>query len=181
MIMFRLMRSEHLMICDDDVRPAPGDLQRFWDKRAAYGSRSAICARGHTFLPHALDMDQPDRAWREERAILFHDESVEDREIHFLHADNCLVARELLKEAAQVDLPRPEYVLVDDYWLSYVISHLCKGANWKIRASDVLTFHPTADDARIAMSQNSLVREQRVNFYLYHMQHGWPFPAAEDA
>jgi len=149
MIMFRLMRSEHLMICDDDVLPAPGDLQRFWAKHAAYGSRSAICARGHTFLPHALDMDQPDRAWREERAILFHDESVEDREIHFLHADNCLVARELLKEAAPVDLPRPEYVLVDD--------------------------------ARIAMFQNSLVREQRVNFYLYHVQHGWPFPAAEDA
>jgi hypothetical protein len=72
----------------------------------------------------------------------------------------------------------PDYILVDDYWLSYDLSHLCHCAIWKIKANDVLGFHPSADDARIAMFQNSLVREQRVNFYIYHMQRGWPFPDA---
>jgi glycosyltransferase involved in cell wall biosynthesis len=173
-----LMRSELLMICDDDVLPAPEYLRTFWEKHERYGPRSVICARGHTFLPHRLDTDQPDRVWREQKLVLFHDESVDDREIHFLHADNCLISRAVLQEATQVNMDVPEYILVDDYWLSYVLSCFCHCQLWKIKANEVLAFHLSADDARIAMFQSSLVREQRVNFYIYHMQRGWPFPQA---
>ncbi|MFI7453484.1 glycosyltransferase [Nonomuraea sp. NPDC049714] len=171
-----LMRSDLLMICDDDVVPGPGYLRTFWTKHREYGPRSVVSARGHSFLPHSLDTDEPDRAWLEQKDVLFHDESAGDREIHFFHADNCLIPRALLREAAQVDLEHPDYILVDDYWLSYVLSHLCRGRIWKIKADDVFAYDPSAEDARIAMFQSSRVREQRVNLYLFHMRQGWPFP-----
>lgn len=172
-----LMRSDLLMICDDDVVPGPGYLWTFWKKHRQYGPQSVISARGHTFLPHTLDTDEPDRVWREQKVVLFHDESADDREIHFFHADNCLIPRTLLKEAVQVDLVQPDYILVDDYWLSYVLSHRCRSRIWKIKANDVFAYDRSADDARIAMFQSSRVREQRVNLYVYHMRQGWPFPA----
>jgi len=172
-----LMRSDRLMICDDDVLPEPGYLQKFWDKHLEYGPNSLICARGNTFLPHTLDANEPDIAWRDQKYIEFHDETAEDCNVHFFHADNCLISRALLSEAVQYQPDIPEYILVDDYWLSYVISHFCRAQVWKIKADDVLGFHLSADDARIAMFQNSLVREQKVNFYIYHMLRGWPFPS----
>jgi glycosyltransferase involved in cell wall biosynthesis len=171
-----LMWSDRLMICDDDVLPEPGYLQKFWNKYQEYGPRCVVCARGNTFLPHIFDANKPDTAWREKKYIDFHDEAADDREVHFFHADNCLISRSLLKEAVQQQPNVPEYVLVDDYWLSYVISKFCRAPIWKIKADDVLRFHLSADDARIAMFQNSLVREQQVNFYIYHMLRGWPFP-----
>ena len=170
-----LMRSDILMICDDDVLPEPNYLQTFWDKHLQYGDRTAICARGHTFLPHELDTNNPDRAWREDERIKFHDEAEDDQEIHFLHADNCLISRQLLKEIVKIDLPMPEFVLVDDYWLSYVLCHCVGGRIFKIKADGALRFHLSADDARIAMFESTAVREQRVNFYIYHMLRGWPF------
>lgn len=172
-----LMRSDRLMICDDDVLPEPGYLQKFWDKHLEYGPNSLICARGNTFLPHTLDANEPDIAWRDQKYIEFHDETAEDCNVHFFHADNCFISRALLSEAVQYQPDIPEYILVDDYWLSYVISHFCRAQLWKIKADDVLGFHLSADDARIAMFQNSLVREQKVNFYTYHMLRGWPFPS----
>jgi len=171
-----LMWSDLLMICDDDVLPEPEYLQKFWDKHHEYGPRCVVCARGNTFLPHTFDANEPDAVWRDQKYIDFHDEAAYDREIHFFHADNCVIPRSLLKEAVQIEPDVPDYMLVDDYWLSYVISHLCNAPIWKIKADDVLRFHPSADDARIAMFQNSLVREQQVNFYIYHMRRGWPFP-----
>jgi glycosyltransferase involved in cell wall biosynthesis len=174
-----LMRSEQLMICDDDVMPEPNYLKTFWDKHLHYGPRSIICARGHAFLPHRLDTDNPERVWTEQKFLTFHDEFEDDREIHLLHADNCLLSRDLLLEASRVGMAAPDYVLVDDYWLSYALMHTCGCRIWKIKANEAFRFHPSADDARIAMSHSSLVREQLVNFYIYHTQRGWPFPQTQ--
>jgi len=37
-----------------------------------------------------------------------------------------------------------------------------------------MSFTPCADDANIALFHNEAVKEQRVNFYVYHMRQGWP-------
>jgi GT2 family glycosyltransferase len=175
-----LMRSDVLVVCDDDVLPEPNYLSKLWRKHKQYGVDAVVCARGHTFLPHELDAQQPEQMWRTQEYIEFHDESEPDQPVHFFHADNCIISRALLKRAVSVDMEVPEFVLVDDYWLSYVISHLLGGQLQKIKADDVLKYHPRADDARVAMFQDTLVREQRVNFYIYHMQRGWPFAARSD-
>lgn len=173
-----LMRSDLLLICDDDVLPEPGYLRAFMDRHDAYGSGVAIGARGHEFQPHDLDPDCPERVWEEGKHLRFFDESVEDRRVHFLHADNMLVSRTVLLDAARYPFPRPEYVLVDDYWLSFVLDHHLGVPLWKCRFDDVVSFTASSDDPNIALFHDPRVRSERVNFYVHHMDAGWPFPAS---
>jgi hypothetical protein len=92
-----------------------------------------------------------------------------------MHADNCLIPKSILRRLLQHDLPRLEFRLIDDYWFSFVLSHYLRIPIWKIRSQDLLSFESTADDPEIALYHNPYVREQRVNFYIYHMRRGWPF------
>jgi len=95
-------------------------------------------------------------------------------QIHFLHADNCLIPRNILLEIAAYELPSPDFILVDDYWMSFVLSHHLKVPIWKIEGKDLFTSTPCSEDKSIALFYNPEVEEQRVNFYVYHMRQGWP-------
>lgn len=172
--MLPLMRSDLLLICDDDVRPEPGYIQGFVDKYAEYGPDVVLCGRGHRFLPHVLDESRPDLLWETQQGLQFFDERAPDCEIHFVHADNCLLPRPVLQQIAQCDLARYEYRLVDDYWMSYVLSHHLGVRLIKVRADHLFSFTESADDPDVALSHNRAVHEQRVNFYVHHMRRGWP-------
>ena len=91
-----------------------------------------------------------------------------------MHADNCLIPRQLLLELGPYDLPSTDYILVDDYWISFVLSHHLRVPLWKIQGDKIFCSTPCADDESIALYYNKDVREQRVNFYVYHMRQGWP-------
>jgi hypothetical protein len=172
-----LMRSQLLLICDDDVLPERGYITRFLSKYKEYGPDAILCARGHVFLPHELDEAAPDRVWQNNEHLRFFDESSSDRRIHFIHADNCLIPRRILKEAISYDMERHEFGLVDDYWLSFVVGHYLNVPVWKIQANDVLSFTLSSEDPMISMFQNPAVADERINFYVYHMRAGWPeFP-----
>ena len=54
-------------------------------------------------------------------------------QVHFLHADSCLIPRSLLLEVASYALPSPDYILIDDYWMSFVLSHHLRVPLWKIK------------------------------------------------
>jgi hypothetical protein len=71
-------------------------------------------------------------------------------------------------------MTHPEYVLVDDYWLSYVLSARLGATCRKIRAPDIFTFTDCADDPEIALYHDRRVHEQRVRLYVEHMLAGWP-------
>ncbi|HYK20998.1 MAG TPA: glycosyltransferase [Pyrinomonadaceae bacterium] len=176
-----LIRSDLLLICDDDVLPQPNYISKFLSKYEEYGPNAVLCARGHVFLPHELDLDNPDRVWRNRESMVFYDERQSDRQIHFTHADNCLIPKSLMKQALQYEMEHYEFALVDDYWLAYVFSKHLEVPLWKIKMDDALQFTECANDPSIAMFHNQLVNEQRVNFYIYHMTHGWPFDAASSA
>ena len=75
---------------------------------------------------------------------------------------------------ATYDLPSQDFVLVDDYWMSFVLSHHLKVPIWKVEGKDLFTFTPCSEDKSIALFYNPEVEEQRVNFYVYHMRQGWP-------
>lgn len=170
-----LMRSDELLICDDDVLPSPNYISHFLHKRNEYGSDAVICLRGHVFLPHSVDEENPGRIWTDYEHIRFYDESVADRQIHFFHADNCLISRQLLLRAVAIDLPVYDFWLIDDYWLSYVVAHLLGGELWKVKGDNVANFTPCADDTGIALYHNPLVQDQRTNMYVHHMRAGWPY------
>ncbi len=171
-----LIRSDLILICDDDVKPLPGYISTFINKSKEYGAESVLCCRGHVFKPHTLNEELPNQFWTDYEHLKFYDESKTDRQVHFLHADNCLIPKHLMQKALSYPLERYEYWLIDDYWLSFVFSHILKVPIWKIKANDVFTFTECADDPGIALYHNPKVTEQRINFYIYHMRKGWPFP-----
>jgi glycosyltransferase involved in cell wall biosynthesis len=170
-----LIRSDVILICDDDVVPSPSYISTFMSKYAEYGPRAVLCCRGNVFKPHELNEEQPQRFWTDYEHLRFFDESKTDRQVHFLHADNCLVPKALMQEALQYEMERYEYRLIDDYWLSYVFSHHLKVPIWKIKADSAVAFTSCADDPQIALYHNARVAEQRINFYIEHMRQGWPF------
>jgi glycosyltransferase involved in cell wall biosynthesis len=170
-----LIHSEFILICDDDVKPLSGYISLFMEKAKEYGPESVLCCRGHVFKPHILNEEEPGRFWTDYEYLTFFDESMSDRQIHFLHADNCLIPKHLMQRALAHPMERYEFGLVDDYWLSFVFSHILKVPIWKIEATGALSFTDCADDPRIALYHNPKVIEQRINFYVHHMRLGWPF------
>jgi glycosyltransferase involved in cell wall biosynthesis len=170
-----LIRSEFILICDDDVRPLSGYISTFMEKAKEYGPNSVLCCRGHVFKPHVLNEEEPNRFWTDYEHLSFFDESKSDRQVHFLHADNCLIPKHLMQRALAYPMERYEFWLIDDYWLSFVFCHILKVPIWKIKATQALSFTECSDDPRIALYHNPKVIEQRINFYIYHMRLGWPF------
>jgi hypothetical protein len=169
-----LMRSERLMICDDDVLPERAYLRRFVEAYERYGPEVVVCATGHTFLTHTFDEEHPERFWRDNRLRVSHREWHDDTPVHFLHGNSCLISAAILRRALRFPVPDPEFALVDDYWLSFVLGKHLGVPIMKIRADDVLAFAASAEDPTIAMWHNPEVAEQRVRFYIHHMRHGWP-------
>jgi hypothetical protein len=172
--MASLIRSDFILICDDDVKPLPDYVSLFMEKANEYPD-SVLCCRGHVFKPHVLNEEEPQRFWTDYEHLSFFDESKSDRQVHFLHADNCLIPKRLMQKALDYPMERYEFWLIDDYWLSFVFSHVLKVPIWKIKATEVLSFTECADDPQVALYHNPRVIEQRTNFYVHHMRLGWPF------
>ena len=181
MALTSLIRSDLLLICDEDVLPQPNYISTFLTKHEKYGPDSVICASGSVFLPHTLDYENPAHAWNQPGTIKLFDESEPDRQVHFMYADSCLIPKRIMKWAAQYEVERSDFKLVDDSWLSFVFSHHMGIPIWKIKADDALRFAECSKDGSKAMFHNDLVNEQRINFYIYHMMHGWPASILLDA
>ncbi len=82
----KLMRSNLLLICDDDVIPEKGYISTFVSKFKQYGPRVVLCCRGHVFSPHTLNEEEPQRVWDESeewdnKILKFFDERVPDRQV----------------------------------------------------------------------------------------------------
>ncbi|UII31041.1 glycosyltransferase [Fulvivirga ulvae] len=169
-----IMQSEHLLIIDDDVLPGPDYIAHFMKKFELYGPEAVICCRGHEFLPHELDEESPHKVWQDHINMKFYDESKEDRQIHFFHADNCLIPKSVLLRANEFDWPSYDFILIDDYWLSFIINEKLDIPIWKVKADEHVSFTPCADSPDIALFHNDKVNIQRLKFYIYHMRHHWP-------
>ena len=77
----RLMRSEVMLICDDDVIPKPQYISLFLSKFKEYGPNTVICCRGHIFDQHNLDEEKPQNFWEYYEHLKFFDETTPDREV----------------------------------------------------------------------------------------------------
>jgi hypothetical protein len=172
--MAALMRSDLLLVCDDDVKPSPRYVTTFIDRYRELGPDAVICARGHIILPHVLNEDHPELAWDSHSHMVMCNEDVDDCQIQFMHASSCLIPRHILQQCSAFPMPRYEFAFVDDYWLSYVISDKLKMPIWKIRADEAFEFDPSWDDPKVAHWRSIEFREQKVNFYVYHMRRNWP-------
>ena len=77
----RLMYSNLLLICDDDVVPYTNYISTFIAKYQQYGPRAVLCCRGHVFASHTLNEENPQKFWEDYENIKFFDESLPDRQV----------------------------------------------------------------------------------------------------
>ena len=79
----RLMQSDMLLICDDDVVPKPHYISLLMMKFKEYGPEAVICCRGHTFGQHTLNEEEPHLCWENYENLKFFDETIPDRKVSF--------------------------------------------------------------------------------------------------
>lgn len=175
------MKSDILLICDDDIIPNTNFVSTFYDAYLRLGPSVALCSRGHLIHPHELDEADPGKAWAEHDCtrLEFLNESATERQIHFMHADTCLIPKKLLHAIARYEVPDPAVYLVDDYWISFVLSYYLKVPIVKLNMAQCFEITPCADDPSIAMFHNARVIEERIKFYIFHMRLGWPSPISK--
>ncbi len=99
-----LIKSDRLLICDDDIQPKENFINFFYNANHSYPN-DVLCSRGHKFLPHTLNYEEPTKVWNDYESLRFiSDESIEQT-IHFVHADTCLIPKRALLEVNSVELP----------------------------------------------------------------------------
>ncbi|CAG2180403.1 unnamed protein product, partial [Oppiella nova] len=118
----QLMQSQRLLICDDDCIPGPQFIDFFMTAHTRH-PEDVLCLRGHKFLEHKLDAQNPTNVWLDYENLRFVSDDRPEDLIHFVHADTCLIPRKALQECASIPVPDPCFALVDDYWMSYVLNH----------------------------------------------------------
>jgi hypothetical protein len=168
-----IMRSDVLVVCDDDVLVEPCYLRELVEAHHRH-SDEVLCLRGHRFLPHVLDEDHPERVWTDFDFLEFRDQFDPELLVHFMHADNGLLPRSILARVGTYPMPRLETALVDDYWMSFVLSHHLGVPIRKLSGGHCFSFLPSADDPEVALFRNAAVAEERIRFYVSHMRQGWP-------
>ena len=97
----RLMQSDNLLVCDDDVIPSPSYISSFLSKIKEYGPNAVICCRGHVFEQHSLNEEQPNLVWESYDHLKFFDETITDCQVsgiflQFLKMNyyfNCILCR----------------------------------------------------------------------------------------
>ncbi len=170
-----LMRSDMLLVCDDDVLPEPGYIRGFLDAYRELGPEAVLGATGHIFLPLPEDDAAPEEViWRNPGHRLSLRQKHATSRVHFLHANNYLVPRSVLSRLATHTPPSPDFVLVDDYWMSYVLDHVMGVPLYKIQSDHLLTFDPSADDPERALWLNPEVVARKLAFCAWHLARGWP-------
>ena len=93
----KIMQSDILLICDDDVVPKPNYLSTFMEKYREYGPRVVLCCRGHVFAQHSLNDEEPHRFWEDYEYMKFYDEKEQDRQVIILFSTFILLAHACYK------------------------------------------------------------------------------------
>jgi len=178
--MLHLMRSDVLLICDDDVIPKQSFIQFFVDAHQLH-DKDILAVRGHKFLPHQLNHADPWSEWTKYTHVRFVDDDQLEQLIHFLHADTCLIPRQALLDFVSIPLPDSGFILVDDYWMSFVLSHYFNRNLRKLQCRNNEHFEraSTSDEVGLALYTRPEVQNAKIRMYIYHMLNGWPTWAAE--
>lgn len=84
MAVTKLMRSNYLLVCDDDIVPHTNFISTFMSKYEQYGPNAVLCCRGQVFAPHKLNEEQPEKFWENPNDGYykkFYDEHQPDRQV----------------------------------------------------------------------------------------------------
>ena len=179
--MLHLMHSDLLLICDDDVIPRQSFVQFFVNAHDQH-KKDVLAVRGHKFLPHQLNHANPREEWENYQHVQFVDDDQPEQLVHFLHADTCLIPRDALQDFVTISLPDSGFMLVDDYWMSFVLSHYFNRNLRKLQCCKCEHFKRTEDSDEPGLALYTLpeVEDARIRMYIHHMLKGWPFHHRKD-
>lgn len=172
-----LLKSNNVLICDDDIIPGSNFISFFYSAHLR-NPEDVLCVRGHQFLPHELNTNNPINVWMNYDNLRFRDDNQREQLIHFVHADACLIPKKALHEVSSVPIPDPTFNLVDDYWMSFILNNTF---NRKLRKLSVagLAINPInrtkdSDQPGLALHTRPEVQDARLRLYVHHMLQGWP-------
>ena len=176
--MLHLMCSDLLLICDDDIIPKESFIQFFVDAHHRH-KNDVLAVRGHKFLPHQLNHADPRAEWLDYdhvRHVRFVGDDQPEQSIHFLHADTCLIPLPALRDFVSIEMPDNGFVLVDDYWMSFVLSHYFSRNLRKLQCGEQEHFQRTEDSDQLglALYTRPEVQDAKIRMYIHHMVNGWP-------
>jgi len=172
--MTHLMQCDTLLICDDDIIPKANFVSFFLDAHVKHPN-DVLCVRGHKFLSHELDHHDPCKVWRTYSDIRFIDDHENEQFIHFVHADACLLPKSAMQELCSIEMPDRGFILVDDYWMSFVLSNYFKRNLRKLKCSELdLVRTEDSEQPGLALYTRPEVRDAKIRMYIHHMMHGWP-------
>ena len=170
--------GELVLFCDDDVVPGPGYVARLVDRFSALSSDTsfpvAVSACGHRFDPDLVGQASAEDVWDSRVGLHFYDEHATQVDLHFMHANSMLLSRETLLRIAARPIPDPVFHLVDDYWISFVLSHEMGARLVKVPMGDQMRFTESAYDPAVALHLRPEVRKARLRMFDFHRRLGWP-------
>ncbi|CAG2107225.1 unnamed protein product [Medioppia subpectinata] len=180
----QLMQSQRLLICDDDCIPGPEFIDFFVSKHNTY-PEDVLCLRGHLFLEHKLNEQNPSNFWLDYENLRFVSDERPEQLVHFIHADVCLITKQALQECSSIPVPDSSYALVDDYWMSYVLNHKFNRKLRKLTTSGVpedyiIKRTEDSDKIGLALYTRPEVIQTKVRVYIHHMLQGWPHWESND-
>lgn len=116
------MKSECALICDDDKIPVTNFISFFYSAHLKHPD-DVLCVRGHKIFKNYLNLENPQSVWLSCYNLKFKDDNKPEQFIHFVHADPCLIPKNVLQEVSSVPMLDRTFTLVDDYWMSFILSH----------------------------------------------------------
>ena len=172
-----IARGELVMMIDDDIVPTASYLSHFVAAHRRLSMTStrpvAICACGHRFTAEISGASASD-VWERRRGLEFLGREHGEGDVHFMHANNCMMPRDLLLRVAASPPPDADYGLVDDYWMSYVLSAVLAARTIKVEAASVFDFADDAFDPSVAMFNRRDVHGARLKLFDELSRRGWP-------
>ncbi|CAL8113046.1 unnamed protein product [Orchesella dallaii] len=172
-----LMKSDCLLICDDDIIPGRNFIS-FFHSAHRKNPKDVLCVRGHVFSPHQLQVHDPTNVWMDYDNLRFKDDDELEQLIHFVHADACLIPKKALQEISSEAMPDPSFTLVDDYWMSFILNYKFGRQLRKLSVKGLPT-NPIlrtddSDKPGLALHTRPEVQDARIRLYVHHMLQGWP-------
>ncbi|CAG2114853.1 unnamed protein product, partial [Medioppia subpectinata] len=162
----------------DDCIPGPEFIDFFVSKHNTY-PEDVLCLRGHQFLEHKLNEQNPSNFWIDYENLRFISDERPEQLLHFIHADVCLITKQALQECSSIPVPDSSYALVDDYWMSYVLNHkfsrkLRKLTTSNVPEDNIIKRTEDSDEIGLALYTRPEVIQTKVRVYIHHMLQGWP-------
>lgn len=80
-----------------------------------------------------------------------------------------------MQQCSSYRLPELDYILVDDYWFSFVLQKYLSAYLVKIKPSvEICSDFINSEDPNICLYKQPKVIEQKNRFFCYHSLKNWP-------